>query len=345
MISSITKDEFSLDQVVQEISSETLLNEFKSLFSQVCKACRDNQPVNDALKLRTQYAFRNILSYVNDLIFHSDRFDQEQKDLIGNWIHQEFIAFCLLGTWPSRSLRKPQDIAGDHHTIKQIYDDGDQERRQVGHVVNYCFLNEPACKAVKNRKDYIVHRILDLIAKSSNQVNVASIASGPAEELLLVYDMLDRDGKKELKATAIDLDFRACAFVNDEIQSNKLQNYFSVVNGNVLKAGTLPNSVKGNQDLVYSMGLIDYFSEGLAIKTVNNMFDMLKPGGEVIIGNFHDSCNSRIFLDYLLDWELIYRTEDDMRAIFSKSRFQNQEVVIDYEEENVNMLVRCKKPE
>ncbi len=92
------------------------------------------------------------------------------------------------------------------------------------------------------------------------------------------------------------------------------------------------------------MGLVDYFKDRATIKIINRMFDMLKPGGEIVIGNFHVSCNSRAFLDYLLDWKLIYRTEEDMRRLFSKSSFGASEVIIDFEPCGVNMLARCKKP-
>lgn len=70
---------------------------------------------------------------------------------------------------------------------------------------------------------------------------------------------------------------------------------------------------------------------------------MLKSNGEVIIGNFHSNCDSRLFLDYLLDWKLIYRTEQDMANLFSKSKFGNSPVIIDFEEQGVNMLARCIK--
>ena len=73
------------------------------------------------------------------------------------------------------------------------------------------------------------------------------------------------------------------------------------------------------------------------------MYDMLKPGGEVVVGNFHISCGSRVFLDYMLDWKLVYRTEEDMKRLFSLSKFGSSEVSVDFESEGVNMLARCTK--
>lgn len=333
-----------LHAVIEEIYRCTPLNNFKKNFALVAKATASHIAVSQELANNTQHSFRKTLSYVNTMIYHTERFSDDQKEAIGKWVHQEFIAFCLLGSWPSRSFSKPQNIAGDHHTIKQIYGGGIQGERNTGHVVNLCFFNEPACKAVANRKQYMKNYILKKVESlQKEKYHVTSIASGPAEEIFDVFDSMEKDAYSTLKVTGIDMDKRACASVDDRIQEKKLNTYFSTQAHNVLSLGKY-TYLNSTQDLVYSMGLVDYFSDKLAVKILNNIYHMLKPHGEVIIGNFHTNCDSRLFLDYLLDWKLIYRTEQDMCRLFSLSKFGNSPVNIDYEEQGVNMLARCVKP-
>lgn len=258
-------------------------------------------------------------------------------------MHQEFLPFCLLGSWPSRSWRKPQNIAGDHHMIKQIYQRGSEEKRVVGNVINHCFFMEPACQAVVNRKRYITKKIQEKVQQNQGEKTfVASVASGPAEEFFEVYEDLGKDQYGALKASGVDIDKRACASVDDKIQANRLQNHFATYALDILKLNPVPQHLQ-EQDLVYSMGLIDYFKDRATVKIINKVYEMLKPGGEIVIGNFHDTCDSRVFLDYMLGWKLIYRTEEDMRRLFSLSHFKNRLVTIDYEEEGLNMLVRCTR--
>ncbi|MBX2807329.1 MAG: methyltransferase domain-containing protein [Cellvibrionaceae bacterium] len=336
------QDEFFLNNIISEIYRTTPIITFKSLFSEVASASQQ-QPISEDLKYKTQRAFRYIIKHVTTMLYQTDRFTQQQRDIVGKWMHQEFISFCLLGSWPSRSWRKPQNIAGDHHMIKQIYQAGNEEKRTVGQVVNHCFFEEPACRAVLNRKHYIKNSILEKISSNNGQcTSVASIASGPAEELFEVYEQLGKDQRPRLKAAGIDIDKRACASVDDKITENRLQHHFSTYATDILKLKPLPEPL-AHQDLVYSMGLIDYFKDRATVKIINRMYDMLKPGGEIIIGNFHVSCDSRVFLDYLLDWKLIYRTEDDMRRLFAQSAFGDSRVTIDFEQEGVNMLARCTK--
>ena len=173
-------------------------------------------------------------------------------------------------------------------------------------------------------------------------VRVVSIASGPAEEILNIYKALGKEERGRLKVVGIDIDKRACASVDDQIFHERLQNHFSTCAESILKLSSPPPQLQ-DQDLVYSMGLVDYFKDRATQKIISTMFAMLKPGGEAIIGNFHERCDSRIFLDYLLDWKLIYRTEEDMKRLFSNSSFKSAKVTVDYEEEGVNMLARCQK--
>ncbi|EGG93845.1 regulatory protein [gamma proteobacterium IMCC1989] len=339
----LTQNSQFLHAIIEEVYRCTPLNNFKKNFALVAKSAASHIAVTQELANNTQHSFRKTLSYVNTMIYHTERFSDDQKEAIGKWIHQEFIAFCLLGSWPSRSFSKPQNIAGDHHTIKQIYGGGIQDDRNTGHVVNLCFFNEPACKAVANRKQYMKNYILEKIEHlQQEKYHVTSIASGPAEEIFDVFDSMEKDAYSTLKVTGIDMDKRACASVDDRIQEKKLNAYFSTQAHNVLSLGKY-TYLNNTQDLVYSMGLVDYFSDKLVIKILNNIYQMLKPHGEVIIGNFHTNCDSRLFLDYLLDWKLIYRTEQDMCRLFSLSKFGNSPVNIDFEEQGVNMLARCVK--
>lgn len=327
---------------IEELKKTTPINDFWIIFAQSCKLARENKIIDDSLLNDIKTTFRSVMRSLNNALYNEDLTEAE-RDELGSWVHSKFVAFSLLGTWPSRSLRKPQSIAGDHHTIKQIYDDANQEKRAVGDVVNQCFLNEPACKAVYNRMNYVVDKIADGIKNTEHEdiFRAASVASGPAEEIFKILDSASIDSRKKFRANCIDIDFRACSYVHDTVKDLRLSDYVKVLHGDILKQATV-KPLQETQNLVYSMGLIDYFKERACIKIINHMYSMLKPGGEIIIGNFHTSCTSRVFLDYILDWKLIYRTEEDMKSIFLKSHF-GCEPTLDYEPCGVNMLARCTK--
>lgn len=331
--------------LIDEIIANSQLLMFKKDFADAVTAIKNTGEVSDDLKQCIRKSFRMTIAYINHMVYQSTRLSEEERVAVGEWARQEFLPYSLLGSWSSRSFIKPQRIAGDHYTIQQIYSNGSNERRGIGAIINMCFFNEPACKAVENRKNYIAAVILEKISTRSDKtlpLQIASIASGPSEEIFDVYTALGDANKKHLNVLGIDKDKRACASVDDIINTKKLGHLFSTASYDVLMLGKYPHLAQ-SQDLVYSMGLLDYFKDKLVVKILNRMYDMLKPGGEIIVGNFHTQCDSRLFLDYLLDWPLIYRTEGDFRRLFAESQFGRSEVTIHFEDEQVNMLIHCTK--
>ncbi len=99
------------------------------------------------------------------------------------------------------------------------------------------------------------------------------------------------------------------------------------------------------QDLVYSIGLIDYFGDRLVVQLLDVIWTMLRSGGETILGNFHPRNPTRALMDYVLDWKLIHRTEEDMARLFTSSRFRMPPTEIEFEEERINLFARCRRTE
>jgi hypothetical protein len=70
------------------------------------------------------------------------------------------------------------------------------------------------------------------------------------------------------------------------------------------------------QDLVYSVGLLDYLAPKRARAFIASLYEHLNPGGTLLIGNMLDSPASLVWpAEFLLDWTLIYRTEKDMLGL------------------------------
>jgi extracellular factor (EF) 3-hydroxypalmitic acid methyl ester biosynthesis protein len=66
----------------------------------------------------------------------------------------------------------------------------------------------------------------------------------------------------------------------------------------------------GRFDFIYSMGLFDYLTPPVARAVLARLFDLLRPGGVLLVGNYHVSNPGRLYMEYWLDWCLYHRTED-----------------------------------
>jgi trans-aconitate methyltransferase len=69
------------------------------------------------------------------------------------------------------------------------------------------------------------------------------------------------------------------------------------------------------QDLVYSVGLVDYLADRRASGLVRRLYETMAPGGLLIIGNMNETALSNLWpMEFLTDWSLYYRTETQMIA-------------------------------
>jgi extracellular factor (EF) 3-hydroxypalmitic acid methyl ester biosynthesis protein len=60
------------------------------------------------------------------------------------------------------------------------------------------------------------------------------------------------------------------------------------------------------------MGLFDYLTMPVARAVLARLYDLLEPGGVLLVGNFHPSNPSRVYMEYWGDWKLLYRNEESM---------------------------------
>ena len=67
----------------------------------------------------------------------------------------------------------------------------------------------------------------------------------------------------------------------------------------------------GQFHFIYSMGLFDYLTAPVAAAVLKKLYQLLTPGGEMVIGNFFVENPSRYYMEYWHDWKIIYRTEED----------------------------------
>jgi extracellular factor (EF) 3-hydroxypalmitic acid methyl ester biosynthesis protein len=71
----------------------------------------------------------------------------------------------------------------------------------------------------------------------------------------------------------------------------------------------------GAMHFIYSMGLFDYLTAPVARAVLAKTFELLAPGGTLVVGNYHVASPTRLHMDYWADWPLTYRTEESFLAL------------------------------
>ena len=340
------KDRETLDRVVEEkwalLFSE--INRFKALVQKADEEALQNQgEIPASLFSEVLTRFRAFSEYLNATLGDASGEPELIRHEMSQRIKLEILPYILLTETAERMYSKPRGYAGDYFTIQLIYENKPSGTGRIGPLMDACFQDEPAAKAVRNRR----YLLLDEIQRTFNEkegsvVRVTSMACGPAAEVFDCIASLDDPAK--IDATLVDIDMQALAFVSDRIERSRLKRYVKPVFGNLVYLATGRQKLDiPEQDLVYSIGLIDYFNDKFVIALMNYVYDLLAPGGRIILGNFHPRNTTKALMDHVLDWKLIHRTEEDMNRLYAASRFGSPCTNIRFEEEGVNLFAECRK--
>jgi extracellular factor (EF) 3-hydroxypalmitic acid methyl ester biosynthesis protein len=286
------------------------------------------------------------LNSFNDRLmeFNSNNGKDSQIEHYGwGYIFKEVFPYFMRSRFAERAYYKPKGYAGDFLMMEMIYHNEPDGDGKLGKVMDGFLLNSEASRAVRGRRK-LLGRQLEAIARQKlgdgNQIRIMNLACGSNREL---FDFLSRCGFTEkIEATCVDADPEALEYTNQRVNVFPHHASIRLMNDNVIRwaVGAVRHDY-GLQDIIYSAGLTDYLDRRLFIALVNRCYEHLRPGGKLIIGNFKPN-RTRIFMDHILHWELIYRDEDDLRSLFAESAF-GANVEIMAEEQLINLFAVATK--
>ena len=263
------------------------------------------------------------------------------EEVAGGILQVELLPMLLNTSVLGRSYLKPRGYAGDWFTIEEIYRNEGSGVGRAGPMLDKCLLQIAPCEAVRNRRQLLCREIERLLTERDH-VAITSLACGPAREVFDVFGRLDR--KSRLAASLVDLDQEALDDVTLRSEAAGLDENISTYRSNLIKLSVGRENIDlPPQNLVYSIGLIDYFPDDLVVRLLDYIHTILLPGGSVILGNFHPDNAAKPFMDQVVEWELIHRTEEDMNRLFRSSLFGRDCTRIMYEEQRINLFAECVK--
>lgn len=266
------------------------------------------------------------------------------KRIFINHIRKEF----LRGEYIVWSFEKPYGYAGDFHIIDCIYRNSP---KTVGfdRLFDNFFLLAPASIATRNRKEdfkKIIHNHLKQPRYSDTTVNVLDLASGPCRDIL---EFFNEYGSQVPKTNffCYDGDERAIEFAKGLLGQRKDVTF---VKENVVRLALrkdIENSVKERFDLIFSTGLFDYLDERVGVRLVANLRKLMKPGGLMVVSNYRDKYSNPAFhfMEWVGDWNLVYRTEEQFQEIFLRAGFLKEQLRFDYEQQGIMQYCFAQKSE
>lgn len=222
-----------------------------------------------------------------------------------------------------RAYEKPFGYPGDFVMMRYMYEDTRRGESMFGRIMHQLGREERLAATVTSRKELLLehlHRVIRDAPEGPEPLRIACLASGPAtevEEFLSTYE-----GTRRIHWTLIDQDDRALSHANERVTRagwrcrDRIRVSCLFTSFKQLVSDPRLVDEFGEQHFIYSAGFFDYLSDPVARQVAETCFRLVEPGGRVLFGNAARRPDVHWVPEFVLDWRLLYRTEEDVRALF-----------------------------
>jgi len=255
--------------------------------------------------------------------------DIETITFLQSLFPDEFLAETIHGY----VYRKPLGYAGDFRLIDMIYTYHQSGEKGYERWDLYFHYNA-ATGAVRNRKDFFKQQLLQKLSDRKKPLHLLNVASGPARDLYELYTRVDPD---MLVTTCVDIDADAIAFASGLCSPYAEQ--ISFYQKNILRFSSAEK-----YDVIWSAGLFDYFEDRLFVMALKRLLTMLRPGGEILIGNFSEQNPSRGYMELFGEWFLIHRSREKLISLSLQAGVQRELITVEQEPLGINLFLKIKSP-
>ena len=222
-----------------------------------------------------------------------------------------------------RTNDKPRGYIGDSEMMNMIYAGGYIGDSSFSKLLYKYSIDHEGAQAVRNRRAVISKQVKQIYQdknkKEKTNLRVMSVACGPFREsedffsdsydligsefVLLDQDELAiKDARDTIRSVEKKIGLRlSVEFIQDSIRT-------------FISDKDLDKRI-GKFDFIYSMGLFDYLTTLVGRIVMKKLFSLLKPGGIILVGNYHYKNPSRFYMEYWHDWVLYYRDENDFKQL------------------------------
>lgn len=252
----------------------------------------------------------------------------------------------LQSPFARRCFEKPLGYAGDYVMVRHILEDPFAGDTAFAQLVNFVLLQTDVAKGHRNRINLLEARLCERAAaahSAGRRARGMTIGCGPAAETARFIrnsahaDSLDLTlvdfNQETLDWTAANLE-RICGEVKRSPELAFVQE--SVVNIAKRRAA----SIKPEFDFVVCAGLFDYFSDRVCARVIEFGARALLPGGTVLVTNV-SKCASSFGMSTLLEWDLIYRSAEQLERLIPRLPGFSHEVYVD--ETGTNVVAEVKR--
>lgn len=299
----------------------------------------------DAIKFQKVFNLTVDRIYQDILNFEKANIEKFETDIyrVKKIFEKRYRNYFLYGDYIKWVFRKPFGYSGDFKIIDDIYRNQIKTNGFDG-LWDSWFQQLAITESVRMRKDDFKKFILNFVKKQNGRkLRFMNLACGPAREIkeLLNYESLFSD----IVFDCYDIDVRAISYAKQLLNNPSNVNFFQKNAIRLALKKNIEAEIPHKYDLIYSTGLFDYLDARIAARLVSNLRKLLKNDGILLISNVGSKYNdsSSIWMEWIGEWYLIYRTEAEFAKIFIDAGFIPKSVEILWQPNKVMQYCLARK--
>ncbi len=241
-------------------------------------------------------------------------------------------------------VAKPYGYAGDFKYIEDVYENHPRTSGFDRLFDNYTMMSAIAT-AVRNRKNDFKRMIVEYVKKNpSKKIRIMDLACGPCREVLEIK----KDFTEEFDNVIFDcydMDEYALKFSKRRLEGFSGINFISENATRIAFRKNISDLIAKKYDIIYSTGLFDYFEKRIAERIIKNLRKLLNNNGVLMISDVRDrySNPSFHFMEWVGEWPLVYRSDDEFRNLFLQAGFLEKDLDLNYEQQGILQYISAYK--
>jgi 2-polyprenyl-3-methyl-5-hydroxy-6-metoxy-1,4-benzoquinol methylase len=237
-------------------------------------------------------------------------------------IHSRSVFIKRLQEWPRK-------YPGDFETIEYLCD---LENKSLYGTVEYFIeehaLNSAIAQQHRNKLHYQSGVILGTLLNGKDDIKVLSVGCGGCRDILGIEIQF------ELVINDIDND----ALELSKARLEKLK-HLHVVSGNIIQALRKVEKL-GPFDLIVTGGMFDHMTDKhVSFFMKHAMNKLLKADGSLFFANSVEGNPFKVWMEYLADWRLNYRSEDEITSLVNAAGCNGSSIKIRKDETRLAYFV------
>lgn len=271
-----------------------------------------------------------------------------------NAFGKRLVLPLLMGSpFVHRTLTKPLGYAGDYEMVNMMFRDPFEGPSLFAKMVNLYALQLPPIVAHRNRIEYLCQKLeKEALRKivQDRDIKIFNMGCGPAQE---VQRFIAEDELSEhAHLTLVDFNDETLAYTSRLLGDLKRRHSRRTAIHPIKKAVhmLIKSAARGEDyfqasqyDLIYCAGLFDYLNDQVCQQMMDIFYEMLAPGGLLVATNVDDH-PARNQMECFLEWSLIYRNNEKMRAV-APQKAKDQNLSIKRDPSGVNLFLEVRKPD